>query len=78
VVLIWAVTEGYANKILLKNMAQWRDTFLSYLSTQSAGQKLVALIEKDGALTDGVLAALKSVSSAQEEASSHLYAVESE
>jgi len=78
VVLIWAVTEGYANKILLKNMAQWRDSFLSYLSTQSAGQKLVALIEKEGALTDSVLAALKSVSSAVEEASSHLYAVESE
>jgi len=78
VVLIWAVTEGYANKILLKNMAQWRDSFLSYLSTQSAGQKLVALIEKEGALTDSVLAALKSVSSAMEEASSHLYAVESE
>jgi len=78
VVLIWAVTEGYANKILLKNMAQWRDSFLSYLSTQSAGQKLVALIEKEGALTDSVLATLKSVSSAMEEASSHLYAVESE
>jgi F-type H+-transporting ATPase subunit alpha len=48
VALIWAVTEGHANKITIPNMGEWKTAFLSYLSNSAAGQKLVASIEKEG------------------------------
>lgn len=78
VALIWAVTEGHANKITIKNMTEWKVSFLSYLSSTDAGQKLVALLEKEGALTDDVLKQLLSVSQTVEIACAHLYAAESE
>ncbi len=78
VALIWAVTEGHANRITIKNMSEWKQSFLSYLSSAEAGQKLVALIEKEGALTDDVLKQLLSVSQTVESSCAHLYAAESE
>lgn len=54
VVLIWAVTEGYAKEIELKHMAEWKQVLLEYLDTKE-GSKLTALIQKERTLTDGVI-----------------------
>ncbi len=58
VVLIWAVTEGYAATIELKNMSAWKKIVLEYLDGKS-GQKLVDLLKKEAALSDEILKLLK-------------------
>lgn len=59
IVLIWAVTEGYAATIELKHMAEWKKAVLDYLSTKP-GIQLCSLLKQEGALTDPVLKSLKS------------------
>ena len=58
VVLIWLVTEGYAAKIELKNMAPWKKIVLSYLTTK-AGDSTLQILRKAGTLTDSLLVELK-------------------
>ena len=58
VVLIWAVTEGYAASVELKEMAKWKNSLLAHLDTNS-GQKLCSLLKKEGTLTDEVLKLMK-------------------
>lgn len=78
VVLIWSVTEGYAAKIDIKNMAEWKKILLNYIATNDSGIKLVQSITKEGALTDEVLKNLEKVAKAVETAASHLFMAESE
>jgi F-type H+-transporting ATPase subunit alpha len=58
VVLIWAVTEGYAKTIELKHMGEWKKALLVYLDSKP-GKKLCDLIVKEGTLTDEVLKGMK-------------------
>ncbi len=58
VVLIWAVTEGYAATIELKHMAAWKQALLDYLETKS-GLKLTDQIKQEGTLTEAILTQLK-------------------
>jgi F-type H+-transporting ATPase subunit alpha len=71
VALIWAVTEGYADKIELKNIAEWKKMFLAHLST-AEGQKLVSLLDKEKVLTDEVLALLKKTAETVLDTAGHL------
>lgn len=50
VFLIWAVTNGYAADIELKNIGTWKDRLLEYLDRQ--GEKVAAKIKKEKALSD--------------------------
>lgn len=59
VILIWAVTEGHAKDIELKNIPAWKRALLDYLDTK-AGQQLCAELTKEGALTDKVVEGMKS------------------
>lgn len=78
VILIWAVTEGYAGKIDLKNMAEWKSTLLTYISSNKDGIALVEQIKKEGALTDDILKSLTAVAKAVESSTAHLFMAESE
>lgn len=71
VVLIWAVTEGYAATIELKHMGAWKQTVLEYLDGKS-GQKLVDLIKKESALSDEILRLLKHTAEEVLKISDHL------
>jgi len=73
VVLIWAVTEGYAGKIDLKHIAEWKKTLLSYISTNTEGRSLVDAIKKEGALSDSILKQLEIVAKAVESSCAHLF-----
>lgn len=55
--LVWLVTEGYADNIDVKQMAQWKSTTLTFLDSEE-GQALRQLIKKEGAVTDAVKAKL--------------------
>lgn len=58
VVLIWAVTEGFAATVELKDMGKWKNLLLAHLDTNS-GQKLCDLLKKEGTLTDEILKLMK-------------------
>ncbi len=58
VVLIWAVTEGFAATIELKHMGEWKQAVLEYLETKS-GVKLCEMMKKEKALSDDILKLLK-------------------
>lgn len=59
VVLIWLVTEGYADKTEIKEMATWKKQVLEDLDT-SKGTKLRELIAKEGVVNnDKVIEKLK-------------------
>ena len=60
VILIWAVTEGYAKNIELKHMGAWKKNLLEYLETKP-GLKLCELLKKEATLSDEVLKQMKSV-----------------
>ncbi|MFH2085625.1 MAG: F0F1 ATP synthase subunit alpha [bacterium] len=75
VVLIWAVTEGYADQIELKNMSEWKKLLLSHLQT-SAGQKLCDAIKKEGVLTDAILKSMKNSAELIASGASHLMKTE--
>lgn len=78
VILIWAVTEGYADKVELKNMLEWKSALLTYLTTQKDGIAVAAQLKKEGALSDELLVSLKKLLTSVNEASSHLFVSESE
>jgi len=71
VVLIWAVTEGFAATIELKHMAEWKKALLEYLDTK-AGVKLTELLTKEGTLTDEVLKLMKKAAEEVLSISEHL------
>ena len=71
VVLIWAVTEGYAATIELKQMGEWKQAVLEYLDGK-AGQKLVDLLKKEAALSDEILKLLKHTAEEVLKISDHL------
>ncbi len=58
IILIWLVTEGYAAKISLKNMADWKKIVLAQVES-SEGQKVVTSLTKEGNLSDAAIQALK-------------------
>jgi len=76
VVLIWAVTEGYADTIELKNMAEWKKLLLNTLSSDNKGIKLCKELKAEGALTDSVLAQMKELVKNVLESAVHLTKVE--
>ena len=71
VVLIWLVTEGYAAKIELKNMAPWKKIVLSYLTTK-AGDSTLQILRKAGTLTDSLLVELKGLAEKIGDLTQHL------
>lgn len=75
VILIWAVTEGYADTIELKHMAEWKKMLLNYLSVGS-GLKVAEMIRKEGAFSDQILSGMKELSLVVLESATHLTKVE--
>lgn len=78
VILIWAVTEGYADSVELKNMLAWRDALLEYLKTQKDGLSTAAKLKSEGALSDELLSSMKKLVENVNAANSHLMTIESE
>lgn len=72
VVLIWAVTEGYAAKIELKNMTLWKQALLDYLDTKP-GRKLCEQLTVEGALSDEILKAMKQAAETVLTLTEHLF-----
>jgi F-type H+-transporting ATPase subunit alpha len=71
IILIWLVTEGYAGKIELKNMAEWKKIVLEQVQTEH-GNKLISVLTKEGSLSDKVVAALSSFATHLESLVDHL------
>ena len=71
IVLIWGVTEGYADQIELKNMGAWKNILLEYLETKP-GVKLCDELAKEGALTDEILKNMKAALATITTLSEHL------
>lgn len=72
VVLIWAVTEGYAKEVELKNMGSWKQILLDNLDA-GEGAKLCKAIVKEGALTDDILKQMKAVVTTVGSLTKHLH-----
>ena len=77
VFLIWAVTEGHAKAIDLKNMAAWKKAVLDYLDTKD-GRALTDLLRKEGALTDEILAKMKKAIETVTRVTTHLQMAKAE
>jgi len=71
IILIWLVTEGYAGKIELKNMAEWKKIVLEQVQTEH-GNKLISVLTKEGSLSDKTVAALSSFATHLESLVDHL------
>jgi F-type H+-transporting ATPase subunit alpha len=71
VVLIWAVTEGYATTIELKHMGAWKQAVLEYLDGKAC-QKLIELLKKEATLSDEILKLLKKTAEAVLSLTDHL------
>lgn len=56
VMLIWATTEGHADKIDQNQMGVWRTRLLEYV--RGEGGKLAGIIEKEGTISDSTQAGL--------------------
>ncbi len=78
VMLIWAVTEGYADKVSLKNMTEWKNNLLRYVTTQKDGIDTLAQLKKEGALSDELLAKMKKVIEKLNQGNTHLFMSEGE
>ncbi len=78
VMLIWAVTEGYSDKIELKNMLEWKASLLSYLTTNKDGIGVAAKLRKEAALSDELLVEMKKVVKNVNLSCAHLFVSESE
>jgi F-type H+-transporting ATPase subunit alpha len=72
VVLIWAVTEGYAKEVELKHMSDWKQILLDTLDS-GEGAKLCKAIVKEGALTDDILKHMKAVVTTVSSLTKHLH-----
>lgn len=75
IILIWAVIEGYADKIELKNMSEWKKLLLAYLNT-TIGTKLCDLIKKEGTLTDPILKSMADTATTVLSGATHLMKTE--
>jgi len=71
VALIWAVTEGYAKNIALKNMAEWKTAVLSALQTQE-GQAITQNLSQAASLEDQTLTELRALLTKLNEGLVHL------
>lgn len=78
VMLIWAVTEGYADKVELKNMLEWKNVLLNYLTANKEGITLADKLKKEGALSDDLLSSMKKVVTNVNASCAHLFVSESE
>jgi F0F1-type ATP synthase alpha subunit len=76
--LIWSVTEGHADRVELKNMIEWKNVLLSYLTTNKEGIALADKLRKEGALSDELLAVMKKVVTNVNASCAHLFVSESE
>ena len=76
VFLIWAVTEGYAKEIDLKNMGEWKKSVLSHLDTKE-GRAVTDALRKEGALSDEIIAKMKKAADTITKQTTHLQ-IESE
>ena len=56
VMLIWATTDGHADHIIDEHMGTWRNRLLEFV--RGEGAKVATMIQKDGALSDEILASL--------------------
>lgn len=56
VMLIWATTDGHADHIIDEHMGTWRNRLLEFV--RGEGAKVATTIQKDGALSDEILASL--------------------
>lgn len=59
VILVWGVTEGFADDVEVKGMGAWKESILNALSSAS-GKKLKELIQKEGSINENTSRALKS------------------
>lgn len=71
IILIWAVTEGYASTIELKHISAWKKIVLEYLESKP-GQKLCQLLQKEGSLSDVMISQMKIAAESCLSLSSHL------
>ncbi|MFH2019328.1 MAG: F0F1 ATP synthase subunit alpha [bacterium] len=71
VILVWLVTSGFADKIELKNMAEWKKTSLTFCDSQE-GQKLTSSLTKEGSLTDSITKDLQAFGSHLQDLTNHL------
>lgn len=78
IILIWAVTEGYADQIDLKNILEWKQNLINYLTSDKQGLQTASELKKEGALTDALLADMKKAVTHVNQASAHLFMSESE
>ncbi len=76
--LIWAVTDCYADKVDLKLMIEWKNVLLSYLTTNKDGIALADKLKKEGALSDDLASAMKKVVTNVNASCAHLFVSESE
>lgn len=59
VIIIWGITEGFADKVEVKEIGAWKNKVLDDLST-AKGKKLKDLLSKEGSINDKVIKALQS------------------
>jgi len=71
VVLIWLVSEGYADPIELKHMSEWKALVLSSLSA-STNASLLSQLAKDQAITDTAIPLLEAFAKLVTAATVHL------
>jgi len=71
VVLIWLVTEGYADHVLVKNMADWKGIVLNKLADKNSAALLTTL-GKDKAISDETSIKLKKFGQELTDLTAHL------
>lgn len=76
IILIWAVTEGYADTIPTDKMREWKDRLLDYIETE--GRSLVSSIKSESKLTDKIIKNLGKFATKFKDVASSLEEVEEE
>ncbi len=71
IILIWAVTEGYADQIPVEKVRDWKDKLLEYLDLE--GGEIISLIRKEKKLEEKSYTLMKELLSAYSQATNHLY-----
>lgn len=76
IILIWAVTEGYANTIPAEKMTEWKDRLLDYIDTE--GKDLASSIKSEQKLTDTIIKNLEKFATKFKDVASSLEEMEEE
>lgn len=71
VILIWLVTEGFADHVELKHMADWREAVLASLDNDST-KKLRSVLSKNQAISDSTTTMLRKLGAELVDLTSHL------